>query len=126
MDRLNRNDDSVLAGLIKTASNPSGEIANATMVGAIERSLKDGYLYNFRQDDGSSDTDGMLNVLKTYWKAVAATFPVAWEASRKDSRLKHTTPISALAAMMDEMAGEPARVQADGGPLQAETGPHRR
>lgn len=105
VNRLNNDSDSPLANLIKTATNPGGEIANQTMVGAIEGSLKNGYLYNFRGDDGSSDTDGMLVVLKHYWKAVAATFPAAWEANRRDSRLKHTTPISALAAMMDDMAG---------------------
>ncbi len=106
VNRLNNDADSPLANLIKTATNPTGDIASQTMVGAIEGSLKNGYLYNFRGDDGSSDTEAMLVVLKAYWKAVAHIFPVAWEASRRDSRLKHTTPISALAAMMDEMAGE--------------------
>jgi len=104
VNRLNNDPDLPLVGLIKTATNLSGEIANQTMLGAIEGSLKNGYLYNFRGDEGS-DTEGMLTALKAYWKAVAATFPKAWDASRKESRLKHTTPISSLAALMDDMAG---------------------
>jgi DGQHR domain-containing protein len=106
VDRLNRDDDSVLKDTIKTSSNPSGEIADGTMLSALDKSLRDGRLSNFRANDGTSDVEGMLTVLKNYWKAVTVIFADAWGADRKDSRIKHTTPVTALAAMMDEFAGQ--------------------
>src|SRR3954452_9436932 len=105
VDRLNNAPDSPLAGLIKTATH-NGEIPGTVFSDALAASLKGGVLYNFRNDDGTSDTEGMVNVVSNYWKAVASVFKGAWEVDRKESRITYGGPVGALLALMDEMAGE--------------------
>lgn len=104
VDMLNNSPDSPLAGLIKTATH-NGEIPGTVFADAIASSLKAGVLYGFRGADGTCDTDGMVTVVANFWKAVAATFRPAWEASRKESRITYGGPVGALMGLMDEMAG---------------------
>lgn len=107
IDRLNNTPDSVLLGLIKTATNPSGEIPGTVFSDGIVKSLASGALYNFRGGDNTNaDTDGMVTVISNYWKAVASVFKSSWELDRKLSRITYGGPVGALWGLMDEIAGE--------------------
>lgn len=107
IDRLNNSPDSVLVGLIKTATNPGGEIPGTVFADGIAKSLSSGALYNLRGEEGTTaDTEGMVTVMSNYWKAVAATFKAAWETDRKSSRITYGGPVGALMGLMDEMADE--------------------
>lgn len=105
IDHLNNSPDSPLRGFIKTASH-KGEIPGTVFADGLTASLKSGVLYNFRNEDGSSDTDGMITVVSNFWKAVAQVFNKAWNADRKDSRITYAGPVGALMGLMDEMSGE--------------------
>jgi DGQHR domain-containing protein len=105
LDRLNRDDDSPLRGLILTPTTPSGIIKDNSLLKAIENSLSDGVLYRYRSlnaEDG--DTERMLRVLKAFWRAVADAFPTAWKLPAKRSRLMHGAGVVTMGFLMDAMA----------------------
>jgi DGQHR domain-containing protein len=116
LDRLNLDEDSPLKGRIKTPTMPDGLIKDNSLIKMIENSLSDGILYRLRgRADVGDDVDGMLQVLKAFWSAVAAAFPDAWGKKPKESRLLHGAGVVALGFVMDAIAD---RVRDTGHPTE--------
>lgn len=102
LDRLNYDRDSPLKGMIHTPTNPDGVIKDNSVLRMIENSLSDGALYHFRDPaTGEGDVEAMLNILKSYWSAVEATFPDAWNQPPRRSRLMHGVGIVSMGFVMD-------------------------
>jgi DGQHR domain-containing protein len=102
LDRLNRDDDSPLRGLIRTPTNPDGVIKDTSVLKMLENSLSNGGLYFFREREGDEpDVEGMLRLLKNYWSAVSSVFAEAWGKPAKESRISAGPGIVALGIVMD-------------------------
>jgi len=102
LDRLNYERDSPLRRMIHTPTNPDGVIKDNSVLRMIENSLSNGALYDFRDPaTGEGDAEAMLNVLKSYWSAVEATFPDAWNQPPRRSRLMHGVGIVSMGFVMD-------------------------
>ena len=105
LDRLNRDKDSPLKGMIKTPTTPDGTIKDNSILKMLENSLSDGVLYRFRDpSDGRGDIEAMLTVLKNFWSAVAALFDKAWGLPPRRSRLTHGAGVVSLGFLMDAIA----------------------
>jgi DGQHR domain-containing protein len=106
IDRLNRDGDSPLRGLVLMPTNPEGMVKDSTLLKLLENSLSNGCLFYLRDSgpDGSPDVDGMVAVLKTFWSAVARVFPGAWGKPPRESRLFHAAGVIALGLVMDGIA----------------------
>jgi DGQHR domain-containing protein len=105
LDRLNRDEDSPLLGLIQTPTTPQGIIKDNSILKMLENSLSDGVLYRFRQAGAEhGDADAMLTVLKEFWSACRDTFPEAWGVPAKRSRLMHGAGIVTMGFLMDAIA----------------------
>lgn len=105
LDRLNRDEDSPLAGLIQTPTTPQGVIKDNSILKMLENSLSDGVLYRFREagaDHGDAET--MLAVLKAFWGACRDVFPEAWGVPPKRSRLMHGAGMVTMGFLMDAIA----------------------
>jgi DGQHR domain-containing protein len=104
LERLNLDEGSPLKGMIQTQTNPWGTIKDNSILKMLEHSLSDGALYRLRgRGVGGSegDTDGMLDLLRAFWGAVARVFPEAWALPAKKSRLVHGAGIVSLGFVMD-------------------------
>jgi DGQHR domain-containing protein len=107
LDRLNYDPDSPLYRKIRTPTTAEGTIKDNSILKMLSMSIEDGALYQwFDGDSGGGDTEAMLTLLKRFWAAVAATFPSAWDAPPRRSRLVHGVGIVALGCVMDEIAYE--------------------
>ena len=104
LNRLNYDPDSPLRLMIKTATNPDGVIQDNSILKMLEHSLSDGALYRFRTADGGGNVEAMLELLKTYWSAVAAVFKDAWALPPNRSRLVHGAGIVSMGFIMDAIA----------------------
>lgn len=105
LDRLNRDEDSPLLGLIQTPTTPQGIIKDNSILKMLENSLSDGVLYRFRQSGAEhGDADAMLMALKAFWSACRDTFPEAWGIPAKRSRLMHGAGIVTMGFLMDAIA----------------------
>jgi DGQHR domain-containing protein len=105
LDRLNRDHDSPLAGLIQTPTTPQGIIKDNSILKMLENSLSDGVLYRFRKSGvENGDADAMLVVLKAFWDACRSVFPEAWGVPPKRSRLMHGAGIVTMGFLMDAIA----------------------
>lgn len=105
MERLNYDEDSPLAGRIRTPTSAGGTIKDNSVLRVLENSITDGALYPYRfTDHGHPDTEGMLRLLKNYWSAVSAVFEDAWEKPPRQSRLTHGLGIISLGFLMDAIA----------------------
>src|SRR5688572_17730790 len=105
LDRLNRDEDSPLNGLIQTPTTPQGIIKDNSILKMLENSLSDGLLYRFRHaESDNGDADAMLTVLKAFWKACSEVFPQAWGIPAKRSRLMHGAGIVTMGFLMDAIA----------------------
>ena len=72
LDRLNRDEDSPLLGLIQTPTTPQGIIKDNSILKMLENSLSDGALYRFRQSSAEhGDAEAMLTVLKAFLERVS-------------------------------------------------------
>jgi hypothetical protein len=111
VDLLNRQPTSPFHGLIKRASTPAAERADAVvtdtvLVDAIEEGLTNpaGVLYPHRDiATGETDIDTIYGILLAYWKGVRETFPDAWGRPPSQSRLMHGTGLRAMARLMDRV-----------------------
>ncbi|MCT8862411.1 DGQHR domain-containing protein DpdB [Shewanella xiamenensis] len=93
-----------LKGKIKTATNPTGIIADTSIIKMIEGSLKDGALYHFRDPEtGMGDETKMIQILNNFWTAVSLVFTVEWALPPRQSRLLHGVGIASLGALLDEI-----------------------
>jgi DGQHR domain-containing protein len=118
LDRLNRDDDSPLRGLVRTPTNPDGVIRDTSALKMLANSLGNGGLFLFLdRGTGGPDLEGMLRLLKDYWAAVAGVFADAWGRSPKESRLSGGPGVVALGFVMDAVvdrrrhAGLPTRAE---------------
>jgi DGQHR domain-containing protein len=118
LDRLNRDDDSPLHGLVRTPTCPDGVIKDSSVLKMLDNSLTNGALFFFRDGDSRSpDVEGMLRLLKDYWSAVAWVFPDAWGKPPRESRLSGGPGLIALGFVMDAVCdrhrhiGLPGRTQ---------------
>jgi DGQHR domain-containing protein len=102
LERLNYDEDSPLYHRVRTPTNPGGVIKDNSVLKMIENSLSEGALYRYRDPvTGDHDADAMLNLLKTYWAAVAEVFPRAWAEPPRKSRLTHGAGIVSMGYVMD-------------------------
>ena len=107
LDRLNYDPDSPFFRRIRTPTTAEGTIKDNSILKMLAMSIEDGALYQwFDPDSGAGDTDAMLALLKNYWRAVADTFPAAWNSAPRRSRLVHGVGILGLGALMDEISYE--------------------
>jgi len=118
LDRLNRDEDSPLRGLISTPTNPGGRIKDNSILRMLENSLSNGALFEIhRSEDDDSPTERMLQLLKSYWSAVAEVFGEEWNLPPRHSRLVHGAGIVAMGFVMDAVvdhyrhSGLPTRAQ---------------
>lgn len=104
--RLNNDADSSLRGLIKTPTNAAGIVKDNSILRMLENSLTDGVLYRYRgrSDDSQDDVEGMLQVVKSFWAAVATVFEDSWCLPPRRSRLMHGVGIVSLGFLMDAIA----------------------
>jgi hypothetical protein len=102
---LNRDEDSPLRGLIQTPTTPEGKIKDNSILKMLDYSLSDGVLYAVRSNAGEADPGvAMLNVLKSFWAAVADVFPEAWAHPPRRSRLMHGAGVVSMGFLMDAIA----------------------
>jgi DGQHR domain-containing protein len=100
--RLNFEVNSPLYRLIQTPTNPAGKIKDNSVLKMLGNSLSDGALHFFRDPrTGECDEEGMLTVLKDFWRAVSLVFPEAWGKLPRQSRLMHGVGIVSLGYLMD-------------------------
>ena len=100
--RLNHDEDSPLKAMIRTPTNPKGVIKDNSILRMLENSLSDGALFDFRiAGTPRGDTEGMLQLLKTFWAATATVFRDAWGLPPKASRLMHGAGIISMGLLMD-------------------------
>jgi DGQHR domain-containing protein len=118
LERLNRDDDSPLRGLVRTPTCPDGVIKDSSVLKMLDNSLTNGALFFFRDgDSGEPDVEGMLRLLKDYWSAVACVFADAWGRPPRESRLSGGPGVIALGFVMDAVidrhrhVGLPGRTQ---------------
>lgn len=105
LERLNYDRDSPLKQMIHTPTNPEGVVKDNSILKMVENSLSDGALYHFRDPvSGKGDTEAMLDLLKSYWAAIAMTFPDAWGQPPRRSRLMHGVGIVSMGFVMDAIA----------------------
>ena len=105
LDRLNHDEGSPLCGLIRTPTVIAGLIKDNSILKMLENSLSDGALYRFRgTNGGDADTEAMLGVLHSFWRAVADVFSEAWGISPRRSRLMHGAGIVSIGFVMDAIA----------------------
>jgi hypothetical protein len=107
LEHMNYDNDSPLAGLIRTPTTPEGIIKDNSVLRMLENSLYDGALYHFRDPEtGEGDARSMLRLVKEYWTAVMEAFPEAWGLPPRRSRLMHGVGIVSLGFVMDAIADE--------------------
>ncbi|MEX2156702.1 MAG: DGQHR domain-containing protein DpdB [Gemmatimonadales bacterium] len=106
LDRLNRDDDSPLRGMVRTPTTPGGVIQDNSMLRMLEHSLSDGVLYRLKQEATPEDQplDTMLGVVKRFWEATASVFREAWHLPPKRSRLTHGAGVVSMGFVMDAIA----------------------
>lgn len=107
VDRLDADSDSPFFGLIRRSSNakdPSRIVTDSALVRAIQRQIHQplGALASFRSlDGGTTNPNGMYELVVQYWKEVRRAFPQAWGLPSDKSRLMHSAGITAIGALMD-------------------------
>src|SRR6266566_3674435 len=106
LDRLNRDDDSPLRGMVRTPTTPEGIIQDNSVLRMLENSLSDGVLYRLRQERPAEEqpVDTMLGVVKGFWEATANVFKAAWHLPPKRSRLTHGAGVVSMGFVMDAIA----------------------
>ena len=105
LERLNYDEDSPLHKRVRTATNSEGIIKDNSVLKMIENSLSEGALYRYRDPHtGDHDMEAMLDLLETYWAAVAEVFPQAWNEPPRNSRLTHGAGIVSMGYVMDAIA----------------------
>jgi DGQHR domain-containing protein len=110
--RLNFQVNSPLYRLIQTPTNPDGKVKDNSILKMLENSLSNGALYTFRNPQtGECDEDGMLAILKDYWRAASHVFPEAWNKPPRQSRLMHGVGIASLGFLMDTIFDRYIRVR---------------
>lgn len=103
--RLNKDVDSPFREMVRTPTNPRGVIKDNSILRMLENSLSDGALYSYKSGGfPEADSEGMLTLLKNYWRATAVVFHEAWGQPPKHSRLMHGAGIIGMGLVMDALA----------------------
>lgn len=102
--RLNQRRGSPFYERIQTATNPTGQIKDNSMLRMLEQSLSDGVLFRFDGRDDEPDIDRMMMVLENFWGAVTKVFKGAWDLPPRASRLVHGAGIISMGLVMDAIA----------------------
>jgi len=102
---LNHRPGSPLERTIRTATVPSGRIADNSMLRTLEDSLSNGILWELAQmiDDSEAPLDQMYLVLSEFWWAVRVVWSSIWQLKPRQSRLLHGAGIISLGYLMEEM-----------------------
>ena len=101
---LNHTPGSPLEKVIRTATNPSGRIADNSMLRVLESSLSDGVLWEIAQvEEGDAAIVEMYRVLSSFWSAVRTVWEDIWDLKPRKSRLLHGAGIVSLGYLMEEM-----------------------
>ncbi|MGA5537829.1 DGQHR domain-containing protein DpdB [Mycolicibacterium nivoides] len=111
VDMLNRDPQSPFFGLIKRASTEGDDrriavVTDTSLVESLKESLESpsGVLFPYRNmATGSTDTEGIKQVLLLYWGAVKDVFPDAWGMPPTESRLMGGVGIRAMSRLMDRV-----------------------
>lgn len=111
VDMLNQDPLSPFAGIIKRASTTeearrAAIVTDTGLVEALKESLESpsGVLFPYRNiATGTTDTEGIRDVLITYWSAVRNTFPDAWGLPPTKSRLMGGVGIRAMGRLMERV-----------------------
>jgi DGQHR domain-containing protein len=111
VDMLNQDPVSPFAGMIKRASTTDEAkkkaiVTDTGLVEALKESLESpsGVLFPYRNiATGTTDTEGIRDVLITYWSAVRNTFPHAWGLPPTKSRLMGGVGIRAMGRLMERV-----------------------
>jgi DGQHR domain-containing protein len=105
LERLNYDHDSPLRARIRTPTSGGGTIKDNSILKMLENSISDGALYPYRfTDHGRPDVEGMLRIVKSFWRAVSQVFEEAWNKPPRQSRLTHGLGILSLGFLMDAIA----------------------
>jgi DGQHR domain-containing protein len=109
-DVLNRDPESPFFGLVRRPSSSAAErkaavIADTSIVNMLKESFRPtGCLFLYRNiSEAETDFDAVVSALYTYWHAVRDTFPEAWGANSRDSRLMHGVGIRSMGRLMDRI-----------------------
>ena len=112
LQRLNGEERSPLYRKIQTPTTPEGVIKDNSILKALESSLSDGALFNFRErSDRGADEEQMMTVLISFWSAVKEVFDEAWGLPPRRSRLMHGVGIAGLGLLMDAIYDRYAHVR---------------
>lgn len=124
VDMLNQDPASPFVGMIKRASTTdeakkAAIVTDTGLVEALKESLESpsGVLFPYRNvATGTTDTEGIRDVLIAYWTAVRNTFPQAWGLPPSKSRLMGGVGIRAMGRLMERVmahvdAGAPTAVE---------------
>lgn len=111
VDMLNQDPKSPFHNLIRRASTDPDEtrqrvVTDNSLIEALRESLDSpsGALYPYRNiAAGTTDTEGIRHLLRTYWNAVRNTFPDAWGRSPSESRLMHGAGIRAMSRVLERV-----------------------
>jgi DGQHR domain-containing protein len=92
-------------------------ITDTSIIKMLQDSLENpsGCLFAYRQiGTGSTDFEGIVKVLYTFWGGVKATFPEAWGKPPSHSRLMHGAGIRSMGKLMDRIMStlDPSRPDA--------------
>jgi len=120
LERLNYDEDSPLRGRIRTPTSGSGTIKDNSVLKMLENSISDGVLYSYRfTNEGRPDVEGMLRILKSFWRAASQVFEEAWDKPPPQSRLTHGLGIISLGFLMDAIADQFEELEPDASDFDA-------
>lgn len=111
VDMLNQDPASPFVGMIKRASatdeaKKKAIVTDTGLVEALKESLESpsGVLFPYRNiATGTTDTEGIREVLIAYWTAVKNTFPQAWGLPPTRSRLMGGVGIRGMGRLMERV-----------------------
>ncbi len=104
---LNYDKLSPLYGYIKLNTNPSGIIADNSIMKFIDNSLREGALYDFLSfSNGEFEEDNFkkaIEYINGFFSSVHEVFPQDWGRKPRESRLFHGAGIICLGQIFDEI-----------------------
>jgi DGQHR domain-containing protein len=120
LEVLNTDDGSPFKGRIVTATSLKAEntnIKDVSVLRMIENSFRDGLLMDVESQAGIAG-----GRLRDYWSVVRESFPDAWDAQPKKSRLTHGAGIVSMGYLMDAICLRKGRTPAKSDYAQAVSG----
>jgi DNA sulfur modification protein DndB len=110
LKRLANDQDSPLAGLIRTPLNKEGWVNDGTIIDMIHESMRNDLFVAARE---TGDIEAIVKTLKQFWGAASVVFKDAWIRPGKESRLFMRSGIlslsMAMTVMVDDADGKVSR-----------------